>query len=57
MSSAVATKKKPSSVYLEDDLKADAQKLAALQKRSLNNLIEVLLQDAVDKAKSEGKLH
>ena len=52
----VATDKRKISAYLEDSLKEDAEKLAKLQKRSLSNLIEILLQEAVDKAKSEGKL-
>lgn len=56
MDSAVATKKKPTSVYLDDGLKTEAIKLAALEKRSLNNLIEVLLQKAVDEATCDGRL-
>lgn len=56
MFAVMTTKKKPVSVYLQDELKEDAAKLAALEKRSLNNLIEVLLQNAVDKAKDEGRI-
>jgi hypothetical protein len=52
----LATVKKKVSAYLSDELKADADKLAELNKRSLSNLIEVLLQEAVDKARQEGKL-
>jgi hypothetical protein len=52
----LATDKKKISAYLDDNLKADADRLAKLEKRSLSNLIEVLLQEAVDKAKHEGRL-
>ena len=52
----LATDKKKISAYLDEELKTDADKLAKLEKRSLSNLIEVLLQDAIDKAKQEGRL-
>jgi hypothetical protein len=52
----LVTDKKKVSTYLEEGLKQDAEKLAALESRSLNNLIEVLLKAAVDKAKAEGRL-
>jgi hypothetical protein len=48
------TDKRKISVYLPDDLKRKAEKLAESKKRSLSNLIEVLLQEAVDKAEAEG---
>lgn len=53
---AVATDKKKISAYLSDSLKEKAEKLAQLEKRSLSNLIEVVLQQAVDKAEVEGRL-
>jgi predicted HicB family RNase H-like nuclease len=56
MTAFVTTEKKKVSVYLEESLKIDAMKLADLEKRSLNNLVEVVLQAAVDKAKSEGRI-
>lgn len=56
MTAAVVTKKNKVSAYLADDLKADAEKLADLEKRSLSNLIEVLLQEAVNKAKKDRRL-
>lgn len=56
MTAAVVTKKNKVSAYLDDELKADAEKLAELEKRSLSNLIEVLLQEAVNKAKRENRL-
>jgi hypothetical protein len=52
----LATDKRKVSAYLNDDLKSDADKLAKLEHRSLSNLIEVLLQKAVDKARQEGRL-
>ena len=56
MDQAVVTKKSKVSAYLSDEVKVDADKLAELEKRSLSNLIEVLLQEAIDKAKKEGRL-
>jgi predicted HicB family RNase H-like nuclease len=56
MTAFVTTEKKKVSVYLEESLKIDAMKLADLEKRSLNNLVEVVLQAAVDKAKLEGRI-
>ena len=52
----VATDKRKISAYLEDSLKGKAERLAQLEKRSLSNLVEVLLQQAVDKAELEGRL-
>jgi GIY-YIG catalytic domain len=42
------------STYPLKDLKEKAEKLAAFEKRSLSNFIEVLLQAAVDKFEAEG---
>jgi hypothetical protein len=53
----LTTEKKKVSLYLDDALKTRVTKLAAAERRSLNNLIEVLLQDAVDKAVKEGKIN
>lgn len=50
------TDKKKISAYPPDALKRDAEALAELEKRSLSNLIEVLLQRAVNQAKSDGRL-
>jgi hypothetical protein len=52
----LVTEKKKVSTYLPESLKADAESLARSEKRSLNNLIEVLLQEAVDKAKQDGRI-
>lgn len=51
----MVTSKKKVSTYLSEDLKEDAGHLATVEKRSLSNLIEILLQNAVDKAKKEGR--
>jgi macrodomain Ter protein organizer (MatP/YcbG family) len=54
--STVATDKKKISAYLEESVKEDAEKLAKLEKRSLSNLVEVLIEDAIAKAKKDGRL-
>lgn len=51
----LATDKRKVSAYLSEDLKEKAEKLAAIEKRSLSNFIEVLLQSAVDKFEAEGR--
>jgi hypothetical protein len=52
----VVTEKRKISAYLDEELKERAEQLAKLEKRSLSNLIEILLQEAVDKAQAEGRL-
>lgn len=52
----MATDKKKVSVYLDEELKIDSDKLAKFEKRSLSNLIEVLLHKAIEEAKHEGRL-
>lgn len=52
----MGTEKHKVSAYIGSSLKEDADSLAKVEKRSLSNLIEVLLQQAVDKAKAEGKI-
>jgi hypothetical protein len=42
-------RKIPSSIRLDPDVKAAAEKLAELQNRSLTNLIETLLREACQK--------
>ena len=42
-------RKIPISIRLDPEVKADADKLAKLQHRSLSNLIEILLIEACDK--------
>ncbi len=43
-------------VYIDSKLKDDAETLAQLEKRSLSNLINVLLQKAVNEAKARGEM-
>ena len=43
------SKKNPTSIRLSPEMKSAADKLAALQNRSLSNLIETLLQEAFQK--------
>ena len=50
----MATDKRKISAYLPDGLKEDSEKLAKSASRSLSNLIEVLLRQAVEKAREEG---
>jgi hypothetical protein len=57
MDMILVTSKKKVSVYLNERLKGDAERLARSELRSLNNLIELLLQEAVDKAKKEGRIN
>ncbi|MBD2316704.1 ribbon-helix-helix domain-containing protein [Phormidium tenue] len=52
----VATDKVRVSTYIEDGLKPKLELLAKVRKRSVSNLIEVLCQEAVDKAEKEGEL-
>jgi predicted HicB family RNase H-like nuclease len=47
----VTTDKKRISLYVDEELKADLELLAKTRKRSLSNLIEVICQEEVDKAK------
>ena len=42
--------------YIDQDLKADLEKLAELESRSVSNFVELLIKQAVEKAKAEGKL-
>lgn len=53
---AVPTDKRKVSLYIEDSLKQSAEMLAKIERRSLNNLIEFLLQEAVEDAKKQGRL-
>lgn len=52
----VATDKVRVSTYIEDELKPKLEMLAKVRKRSVSNLIEVLCQEAVDRAEKEGEL-
>jgi len=52
----VTSKQQRFMVYIDQTLKEDAEKLAKLEKRSLSNLVNVLLQKAVDDAKARGDI-
>lgn len=43
-------------LYLEEQLKIELEALAKARKGSLSNLIEVLCQEAVDRAKQQGEI-
>jgi hypothetical protein len=43
-------------VYLPPELKADLEALAKKELRPVSNMVASLIQQAVDKAKQEGKL-
>lgn len=49
----VPTKKTKLSVYLQPELKNKLENLAKLQKRSVNNMIEFLVEEAVVKVEKE----
>jgi metal-responsive CopG/Arc/MetJ family transcriptional regulator len=44
------------SVVLPEQTKKELEKLCEIEKRSISNLVYLLIQDAIDKAKAEGKL-
>lgn len=52
----VTTDKKRISLYVEERLKVELEALAKSRRRSLSNLIEVLCEEAVDKARQEGEI-
>lgn len=51
----VTTDKKRISLYVDENLKIELEALAKAKKRSLSNLIEVLCQEAIKKAKNDGE--
>jgi hypothetical protein len=56
MTALMPTNKGKVGVYLDKNLKAELEKLAAYESRSVSNFVELLIKDAVEKAKSEGKI-
>lgn len=56
MTATMPTNKAKLGVYLDKDLKADIEKLAGLDSRSVSNFVEILLKEIVANAKAEGKL-
>jgi hypothetical protein len=55
-SAIVATKKARVVTYLDWEIKEKAERLAATRRRSLSNLLEVLIEDAVKEAEATGEL-
>ncbi|MBD2683522.1 MULTISPECIES: ribbon-helix-helix domain-containing protein [Nostoc] len=53
---SVVTAKKRISLYLDEALKSDLERLAKIRKRSLSNLIEVICEEEVERAKNSGEL-
>ncbi|BBD63047.1 hypothetical protein NIES2109_58970 (plasmid) [Nostoc sp. HK-01] len=53
---SVVTAKKRISLYLDEALKSDLERLAKIRKRSLSNLIEVICEEEVERAKKSGEL-
>lgn len=52
----VTTDKKRISLYVEERLKIELEALAKSRRRSLSNLIEVLCEEVVEKAKQDGEI-
>jgi hypothetical protein len=44
------------SVVLPEQTKKDLDKLCEVERRSISNFVYLLIQDAIDKAKVEGKI-
>jgi predicted transcriptional regulator len=53
---SVVTAKKRMSLYLDEALKSDLERLAKIRKRSLSNLIEVLCEEELERARKDGEL-
>ena len=43
-------------VYISEELKQDLEKLAHAERRSLSQMAAILLEEAIQKAKEEGKI-
>jgi len=56
MTSAVTTDKKRLSLYVQESLKEQLEALAKARKRSVNNLIEILCEEAITNAKKQGEI-
>ncbi len=48
--------KKRMSVYLTPSLKEELAKLAKVKSRTISNMVEVLIVEAIEKAKTEGEI-
>ena len=56
MTATMPTNKAKVGTYIDQSLKDDLEALAALESRSISNLVEVLLKEAVARAKAEGRI-
>ncbi|BAY35665.1 XRE family transcriptional regulator (plasmid) [Nostoc carneum NIES-2107] len=52
----VIADKKRMSLYLDEALKSDLERLAKIRKRSLSNLIEVICEEELERARKSGEL-
>lgn len=52
----VPTDKARVATYIEEELKAKLEKLAALEDRSVSNFLERLIKQVVEQAEKEGRL-
>jgi excinuclease UvrABC nuclease subunit len=52
----VISAKKRISLYLDEALKSNLERLAKIRKRSLSNLIEVLCEEELERARNNGEL-
>ncbi|MBD2308870.1 hypothetical protein H6G17_25720 [Chroococcidiopsis sp. FACHB-1243] len=52
----MATDKKKLSVYVDESLRKEIETLAKVESRSISNLFEALAQEAIRKARKEGRM-
>ncbi|HIK39970.1 hypothetical protein [Thermoleptolyngbya sp. M55_K2018_002] len=52
----MATSKAKVMAYIEPELKEDLERLADVHNRSISNLLETLIRDEIERAKSTGEL-
>ncbi|WOB41728.1 ribbon-helix-helix protein, CopG family [Thermoleptolyngbya oregonensis NK1-22] len=52
----MATSKAKVMAYIEPELKEDLERLADVRNRSISNLLETLIRDEIERAKSTGEL-
>jgi len=56
MAVLMTTAKKRVSLYLDDRLKKELERLAKRRKRSLNSLIEVCMEEIAERSKKDGEI-
>ena len=57
MVQSLITRKPRISLYVEEQVKADLERLAKIRKRSVNSLIELLCEEEVKAAKERGEIN